>query len=142
MRQQHSALRIAGIRLGLRGCPMVNRCREFGATDELCLGGRQVDQGEITWGKSVAMSLVATDPPCLRLEKHTDLLSISVGEVEQIMRHAPRLPTHSSGDRGNRWSGITTTQQSVTRRRAGPGSGVSPEREPGVRGVCLHYRAS
>src|SRR5262249_58323683 len=57
MRQHHSARRITGIGLGLRRCPMVNPCREFGATDELCLGG-QVDQGEIAGGKGVAMSLV------------------------------------------------------------------------------------
>src|SRR5262245_28164686 len=33
------------------------------------------------------MSLVATDPPHLRPEKSSGLPSVSVGEVEQVMRH-------------------------------------------------------
>src|SRR5262245_62615105 len=49
--------------LGLRRCPVVGRCRELGASDELCVGGRQVDQGEIAGRKRVATFLVTTDPP-------------------------------------------------------------------------------
>jgi hypothetical protein len=75
----------------------VDRCRELDATGELCLGGRQIDQGEIAGGKRVAMSLVTTDPPHLRPKKHRGLFSVSVREVEQIMPHPPRLPGFLSG---------------------------------------------
>src|SRR6476661_752518 len=72
----------------------MNRCRELGATYELCLGGRQVDEGEIPGGKCVTVSLVATDSPHLRAEKVGGPLSVAVGEVEQIVG---RTPTISSG---------------------------------------------
>src|SRR5215510_5714748 len=42
-------------------------------------------------GKRVAMSLLTTDPPHLRPKKHSGLLSVSVGEVEQVTRHPPRV---------------------------------------------------
>jgi len=38
----------------------MNRCRELGATDELCLGSRQVGESEIPGGKCVTVPLVAT----------------------------------------------------------------------------------
>ncbi len=92
MRQQDSARRVAGIGLGLRWCPVVDRCRELGATDEPRLGGGQVDQGAIAGGERVTMSLVTTDPPHLRPKKHNGLFSVSVGEVEQVKPHSPRVP--------------------------------------------------
>jgi hypothetical protein len=82
MSQQHSARRVAGIGLGLRWCPIMDRRRELGATDELRLGS-QVDQGKIAGGKRVAMSLVATNPPHLRLEKTSGLWSVAVGELNR-----------------------------------------------------------
>jgi hypothetical protein len=96
MRQQHSARRFAGITLGLRRCPIVDRCRELGATNELCPGGRQVDQGEIAGGKRVAMSLVATDPPHLRLEKRSGLSTN--GQPNSLPRSAPLSTTQERCD--------------------------------------------
>jgi hypothetical protein len=69
----------------------MNRCRELGATDELCLGSRQVDEGEIPGGKCVTVPLVATDSPHLRAKKVGGPLSVSVGEVEQIVGHTPTI---------------------------------------------------
>jgi hypothetical protein len=42
------------------------------------------------------MPLVATDPPHLRPEKCGDVFSVSVGDVEQVVRHPRRIPGPSS----------------------------------------------
>lgn len=49
------------------------------------------------------VSLVATDSPHVRPEKYGRLLSVSVGEVEQIVRHPRTVPGVFSG--GQRFSG-------------------------------------
>jgi hypothetical protein len=70
----------------------MDRCRELGATDELCLGGRQIDQGEVAGGKRVTVSLIAIESPHIRPEKCGRLSSVSLGEVEQIVRHPRTVP--------------------------------------------------
>jgi hypothetical protein len=97
----------------------VNRCRELDATDELCLWCRQEDQGEIARGKGVAMSLAATDPPHHRLEEQAGLLSVSVGKVEQILRHRRRVQRCSSraGVRKGWFTPASHGRRTVTRPR-------------------------
>ena len=76
----------------------MNRCRELDTTDELRLGRGQVDQGEIAASEHVAIAFVATDPPHLRLEKRGGLQSVSVGEVEQVVRRRTALQSWRSAE--------------------------------------------
>jgi hypothetical protein len=70
----------------------MDRARHLDATDEMRRRSRQVDQCEISGSKLVAMPLPATDPQHLRPEKRLCPSSISVGEVEQIVRHSQTVP--------------------------------------------------
>jgi hypothetical protein len=106
---------------------MMDRCRELDAADELCLRGRQVDQGEIAGGKRVAMSLFAIDRPHLRPEKRSRPLSVSLGEVEQIMRHLRTVPWVFEASEGAGQSSKVPTRHST--RRSQPGD---LDRPPGT----------
>jgi hypothetical protein len=68
---------------------------QFGMTDELALGPRDIDQGEIAAGKRIAMALVAADAPHLRVQQGSNLSLVPTGEVENEIPHRRSVPGSS-----------------------------------------------
>src|SRR5262245_6182205 len=84
--EHHTGRRIPGGDPSLRRRPCLDRGRKLGAPDERFLGFRHVDQRHVARGESVAVSLPGADPPSVRLEQRDGTISVSVGDVEQVVR--------------------------------------------------------